>query len=74
MEEPAMTTTTTYRVLGMTCGHCERAVTAELSTLDGVTMVRVDLSAGTVAVQSDQPLNVDDLAAAVDEAGYELAS
>jgi copper chaperone CopZ len=37
-------------------------------------MVRVDLSAGTVAVHSDQPLNVDDLAAAVDEAGYELAS
>jgi copper chaperone len=67
-----MTTTTTYRVSGMTCGHCVQAVTNELSGLDGVTGVDVDLDSGEVTVTSDQPLRRDRVEAAVDEAGYEL--
>ena len=31
-----MTTTTTFGVDGMTCGHCVSAVTSELSALPGV--------------------------------------
>jgi copper chaperone CopZ len=38
--------TSTYAVTGMTCGHCEHAVTSELETLDGVTDVAVDLVPG----------------------------
>ena len=38
-------TTQTYPVTGMTCGHCEHAVTSELKTLDGVTDVAVELVA-----------------------------
>ena len=41
----------TYRVTGMTCGHCVRAVSAELTGLGGVTGVSVDLvPGGTSAV------------------------
>jgi copper chaperone len=67
-------TTTTYSVSGMTCGHCVSAVTEELSKLDGVTEVRVDLAAGTATVTSDQPLDDEAVRTAVDEAGYEVAS
>lgn len=43
-----MTTTTTYTVTGMSCGHCVTAVTDELSKLDDVTRVDVDLDSGRV--------------------------
>ncbi len=69
-------TTHTYRVTGMTCGHCVTAVTEEISALDGVRSVAVDLVAGgtsDVVVQSDAPLDTTSVAAAVDEAGYALA-
>jgi copper chaperone len=68
-----MTTTTTYRVQGMTCGHCVQAVSGELAKLDGVTDVAVDLEAGTATVTSVAPLDLGAVGAAVDEAGYELA-
>lgn len=65
-------TSATYRVTGMTCDHCVRAVTEEVSKLAGVTDVAVDLSSGTVTVSSDNPLDEAAVKAAVDEAGYEL--
>jgi len=68
-----MSVTTTYTVSGMTCQHCVNAVTGELSSLDGVDDVRVDLGTGAVTVTSAQPLDENDVRAAVDEAGYELA-
>ena len=71
-----MTTTSTYSVAGMTCGHCVKAVTEELSALEGVTSVAVALAddgPSTVTVTSEQPLEESAVAAAVDEAGYELA-
>ena len=68
--------TDTYRVTGMTCEHCVAAVTEELSALDGVTAVAVDLVAGgtsTVTVESAEPLDQAAVADAIDEAGYALA-
>ena len=64
-----MTSTTTYTVTGMTCEHCARAVTAEVSAIPGVASVAVDVEGGTLAVSGDA---VDESAvrAAVDEAGY----
>ncbi|MEV7184977.1 heavy-metal-associated domain-containing protein [Kitasatospora sp. NPDC093102] len=64
--------TSAFQVKGMTCGHCVTSVTAELKKLDGVTDVAVDLSTGKVTVGSTRPLADSDVAAAVDEAGYEL--
>ena len=67
-------TTATYRVSGMTCDHCVRAVTEEVGKLPGVATVEVDLASGTVTVSSDAPLNEGDVRAAVDEAGYEFVA
>jgi len=68
-----MSTTTTYTVAGMTCSHCVQAVTQEVSAIPGVRDVTVHLSSGAVAVTSEAPLDPAAVAAAVDEAGYELA-
>ena len=64
----------TYKVSGMTCGHCVSAVTMELSMLPSVTAVDVDLESGQVAVTSDAELSEAQVASAIDEAGYELLS
>jgi copper chaperone CopZ len=65
---------TTINVSGMTCGHCVSAVTMELSLLASVTEVDVDLESGQVTINSDAALDPDQLATAIDEAGYELVS
>ena len=63
-------TTSTYTVTGMTCGHCVASVTDEVSRVDRVTNVDVDLASGQVTVTSDGPIDDAAIAAAVDEAGY----
>ncbi|MFI8104268.1 heavy-metal-associated domain-containing protein [Streptomyces sp. NPDC086023] len=65
--------TAVYRVTGMTCGHCEGAVTAEVSALAGVSSVKAVAATGEVTVISEAPLDLEAVRAAVDEAGYELA-
>ncbi|MGJ9411906.1 heavy-metal-associated domain-containing protein [Aeromicrobium sp. CF4.19] len=67
---------TEYRVTGMTCEHCARAVTEELQDLAEVTDVTVALVAGgasTVTVTSQSTPDPERVAAAIDEAGYALA-
>ena len=70
-------TTTTYKVTGMTCEHCVNAVTAEVTALDGVSAVAVQLApngVSTVTVTSAVPLPETELVEALDEAGgYHLA-
>jgi copper chaperone CopZ len=63
---------TTFQVTGMTCAHCQRAVTAEIAGVEGVESVNVELASGTVTVTALQPVDRADIAAAVDEAGYAL--
>jgi copper chaperone len=65
--------TKTYTVTGMTCSHCVESVGSEIKLIPGVTDVRVDLAGGAVTVTSRQPVDDAAVAAAVDEAGYELA-
>ncbi len=72
-EGVAMTITATYAVTGMNCQHCVDSVTAEVGRVSGVEQVQVDLAAGTVAVTSAEPLDLDVVRAAVDEAGFDLA-
>jgi copper chaperone CopZ len=64
--------TTVYKVSGMTCGHCEGAVSQEISALGGVTAVTAVAKTGEVTVTSAAPLDEEAVRAAVDEAGYEL--
>lgn len=63
----------TYTVTGMTCEHCVRSVTEEISEIDGVSDVVVELTTGAVTVTSSEPVPEADVRAAVEEAGYELA-
>ena len=72
MEGDAMDTT--YTVTGMTCAHCVGAVTSELTRLDGVRAVAIDLPTGAVTVTSDGALDLEAVRDAVDEAGYALAA
>ncbi len=65
--------TTTWTVVGMTCGHCVASVTEELQEINGVTDVAVTLDSGLVTVTSDEPLDRAAVDAAVREAGYSLA-
>ncbi len=69
-----MSVSATYAVVGMTCGHCVNAVSTELAKLPGVTSVEVDLSTGDVSVSSQNPLDSVAVAAAVEEAGYEMVA
>jgi copper chaperone len=64
----------TYTVTGMTCEHCVRSVTEEITKVPGVAAVDVDLASGRVLVTSDEPVDDAAIVAAVDEAGYEVAS
>jgi copper chaperone len=67
-------TTSSYTVVGMTCGHCVTAVTEEVSAVPGVTAVEVDLASGGLTVTSDAPVDEAAVRAAVEEAGYEVAA
>ncbi|MFI9353587.1 heavy-metal-associated domain-containing protein [Streptomyces lydicus] len=64
--------TTTYKVTGMTCGHCEGAVSSEIGEIAGVSSVQAVAATGLVTVTSKAPLDVEAVRAAVDEAGYQL--
>jgi copper chaperone CopZ len=64
-----------FLVSGMTCNHCISSVTEELSALDSVKNVQVELNVGgasTVTVASSAVLDADAVRAAITEAGYEL--
>ncbi|EGX55762.1 metal associated protein [Streptomyces zinciresistens K42] len=65
-------TSTTYAVSGMSCGHCEAAVTEAVGRLDGVTRVAVDVPGGRVTVTSAGEPDDARVAGAVDDAGYEM--
>lgn len=63
---------TTRRIDGMTCEHCQSAVTEAIGELDGVNSVVVDVAAGSALISHDAPLDETLLVTAVDEAGYTL--
>ncbi|MFF8971398.1 heavy-metal-associated domain-containing protein [Streptomyces sp. NPDC014995] len=65
--------TTVYKVSGMSCGHCEGAVSGEISGLPGVSSVKAVAATGEVTVVSAAALDEEAVRAAVDEAGFELA-
>lgn len=57
-----------FTVTGMTCGHCEAAVTRAVKQLDASAQVRIDRAANRVEVDSTQPR--ERIAAAIREEGY----
>jgi copper chaperone len=59
-----------YQVTGMSCGHCEASVRAEIAKIPGVDGIDVSAKSGTLVVSSSTALVDADVIAAVDEAGY----
>ncbi|MFL2002129.1 heavy-metal-associated domain-containing protein [Microbacterium sp. A1-JK] len=71
------TVTEEVLVSGMTCSHCVMSVTEELTGIDGVHNVSVDLNAGgasRVTIRSATPIHAEAVQAAVEDAGYTLVS
>lgn len=66
--------TATYKVVGMTCGHCVNSVTEEVSQVPGVTDVNVDLATGGLTVSTVADVDDGAVRAAVEEAGYQVAA
>ncbi len=62
----------TFTVTGMTCGHCEKAVTRAVKQADPQAVVTIDRAANQVDVQSEKPREL--LAAAITEEGYAVAA
>lgn len=68
---------TTLNIDGMTCGHCVASVTEELTAIEGVTTVDIDLNAGgisTARIESSGPISEATLSEAVAEAGYTVVA
>jgi copper chaperone len=68
-----MSTTQTYTVTGMTCGHCVASVTEEVEEIPGVESVEVVLETGSLTITSSDPIDDAAVQAAVEDAGYALA-
>ena len=66
--------TTTITVTGMSCGGCASSVREEIGDIPGVNTVDVDLSSGTVIIESADPVETAAVEIAVEEAGYQMAS
>lgn len=59
------------KVGGMSCGHCQTAVTKAISEVEGVSSVNVDLEKGEATVSYDpQATDIEAIKKAVNDAGY----
>ncbi len=63
-------TTTEFRIEGMSCGHCVKAVTTALKQVPGVTDAKVEV--GKAVVTADASVKREVLAEAIVEAGYQV--
>lgn len=63
----------TYNVPDVSCEHCVAAVQRELSKIDGVEAITVDLDHKTVTVQAAADVTDQQIIAGLDEAGYDVA-
>jgi copper chaperone len=69
----SQTASLTYVVTGMTCSHCQAAVTHEVTKVAGVTSVNVDLETKLVQIHGSE-IEPAAVVAAIDEAGYDAVA
>ena len=69
-----MMSETIVKITGMTCGHCEGRVTAELSKLEGVSEVKANAADAQAAIASSGALDADAISRAVIAAGYRVSA
>lgn len=63
--------TTEFRVPEISCQHCVNAITNEVSQVDGVRNVLVDLDQKRVTVDAEERVTTATLVEAINEAGYD---
>jgi copper chaperone len=68
----ASTSTLTYSVPAMSCGHCVHAITDEVKQVEGVSEVAIDLDTKLVVV-TGPALNDAAIREAIVEAGFDAA-
>lgn len=68
--EEIVMTTRKYKISGMSCSHCERAVRDEVSEIPGVHVDEVSAETGMLIVSSDDDIKDMKVLEAVEEAGY----
>jgi copper chaperone len=66
-----VSSTRTFQVPAISCGHCKASIEGAVGELGDVDRVEVDIAARTVTVAGDA--SDEDITAAIDEAGYEVA-
>jgi copper chaperone CopZ len=64
----------TYLVPDVSCEHCVRAITNELTQISGVESVTVDIPTKVVTVAHQDSVTDQQIVAGIEEAGYEVAS
>ncbi len=64
---------TTISIKGMTCGHCEGRVTAELKKIDGVTEVVASAESANAVITSTAEIAAASIEKAIVDAGYKLS-
>lgn len=60
-----------FRVPEISCEHCVRAITSEVSALPGVQQVLVNLTDKSVRVEHAGTVSAEDIVHAINEAGYD---
>lgn len=63
-----------YVVAGMSCGHCESAVVAEVTEIPGVTSAAADAVRGVLVIEATWEVDLRTIALAVEAAGYEVVA
>ena len=64
---------TILNVIGMSCSHCEKAITNALTDLSGVSTVKVNLNSKTVTVEFDNgKVSIDKIKETIIDTGYEV--
>ena len=65
---------TIVKITGMTCGHCEGRVSAELSKIDGISDVKASAGDAQAVITSSGALDADAISRAVIAAGYRVSA
>ncbi|NIZ40651.1 cation transporter [Entomospira entomophila] len=60
-----------FTITGMSCGHCKRRVEDAVNHLSSVKEAIVSLEEGSLVIHSEAPIVIEEIIAAIDEAGYD---